>query len=196
MANRREADEVERLRAHIAAMHEAVLEAELRPPEATYVEMRREGAEAPLQYYAMKPERVSGFYAALVDRWRSEAIGRWAEEFRTARDRANFAETQSAALREEVAGLQAVLGRLEWADHVAKRAGVRMDDPNTGAREEASAALASTSGEAEPNPPKAVGVPSARKPEPGVQQVRPPTGPEGAGHDGETYTTRRGGKSG
>lgn len=79
----RERDEA---RATIAAMREAVLEFQLRPPAGEFVVIK-DG-----RTYAIPPDRIAGYMEALDRRWKSADVRRWSEEFRMARSDKEIAE--------------------------------------------------------------------------------------------------------
>ena len=73
-------------RATIAAMREAVLEFQVRPPVGEFVVVK-DG-----RTYAIPPDRISGYMEALDRRWKSADVRRWSEEFRRARSDKEIAE--------------------------------------------------------------------------------------------------------
>lgn len=89
--------EIETLKATIAAMREAVLEFEHRPPDYPRVFVAYDGNGKP---YALSPDHVEGFFKALDERWKSPDVKRWSEMFRKARI---TAESLPFAVKEAVA---------------------------------------------------------------------------------------------
>ncbi len=69
-------------RAVVAAMREAVLEFEHRPPDypRVFAAYSKDG-----EAFALSPDKVEGFFRALDERWKSADVKRWSEEFRKAR---------------------------------------------------------------------------------------------------------------
>jgi hypothetical protein len=106
-------------RALPAAMREAVLEFERRPPEGEFVlEFYGKG-------YAMPPERVKGYFEALDACWKSDYVKRWSEEFRTARDRAVYAEGRNSEYRnllsKATTRLEILAGRMRACDEASNK---------------------------------------------------------------------------
>jgi hypothetical protein len=91
--------------AQIAAMHEAVKEAEKRPPDEwdVFVVKAPDGT-----LHAATTSQASGFYRAIRRQWESGWVGRISNEFRNTRARAEKAEDE----RDEA---RARAGRLEDA---------------------------------------------------------------------------------
>jgi hypothetical protein len=81
----------EEAEAQIAAMHEAVREAEHRPPDQWCVFTVLGPDGKPL---AIPPSQASGFYHAIRMQWSSGFVGRLSREFRDARERAEAAERE------------------------------------------------------------------------------------------------------
>lgn len=79
----------EKAEAQIAAMHEAVREAELRPPDewGPFLMASPDGTT-----WAASPDQASGFYRAIKQQWESGWVGRLAKKYRDLSDALEAAE--------------------------------------------------------------------------------------------------------
>ena len=112
--------------------------------------------EFPVDCYRLGFERVTAERDSASEQLRKEIqrVSTLEAANATLAEMEKEARTRLAAAEAERDRLRSALGRLlVWADRVAPRLDVRMNDPNTGARDEARAALAAKEGgESLPDP--------------------------------------------